>query len=90
MDVAVLMQHLLPVLTTVNWDPYQAQAQAQASTTPTQSSLKKAIDAYEEEMMQRTAPAVLTSRRACLDAHEYKRIDDQSPLVSRRVMITEE
>lgn len=49
-----------------------------------------AIDAYEEEMIQRTGPAVLTSRRACLDAHEYARINDQSPLVSKRVKITEE
>ncbi|KAL8870915.1 MAG: hypothetical protein Q9174_003149 [Haloplaca sp. 1 TL-2023] len=51
---------------------------------------KEAIDSYEAEMIKRTAPAVLTSRRACLDAHDYKRIDDQSPLVSRRVMITQE
>ncbi|KAL8946149.1 MAG: hypothetical protein Q9183_007943, partial [Haloplaca sp. 2 TL-2023] len=55
-----------------------------------QTSFKEAIDKYEAEMIKRTAPAVLTSRRACLDAHEYKRIDDQSPLVSRRVMITQE
>ncbi|KAI4160099.1 MAG: hypothetical protein L6R39_000254 [Caloplaca ligustica] len=53
-------------------------------------TLKQAIDAYEAEMIQRTAPAVLTSRRACLDAHQYDRIDDQSPLVSKRVMITKE
>lgn len=35
-------------------------------------------------MVARTRPAVLTSRRACLDAHDYKRINESSPLVSRR------
>ncbi|KAL8913331.1 MAG: hypothetical protein Q9171_001808 [Xanthocarpia ochracea] len=54
------------------------------------TSLKQAIDTYEAEMIQRTAPAVLTSRRACLDAHDYKSISDESPLVSRRVMITQD
>ncbi|KAL8664901.1 MAG: hypothetical protein Q9168_007813 [Polycauliona sp. 1 TL-2023] len=53
-------------------------------------SWKQAIDVYESEMIQRTAPAVLTSRRACMDAHDYKSINDQSPLVSRRVVITQE
>ena len=73
-DVANLMQQLLPVF--------------QNPQGP--GSLQNAINEYEEEMIRRTAPAVLTSRRACLDAHDYKCINDQSPLISRRVMITQE
>ena len=53
-------------------------------------TIQDAIDAYEKEMIQRAGPAVLTSRRACLDAHDYEKITDQSPLVSRRVMVTKE
>ena len=45
--------------------------------------------AYEGEMIERKEIAVLASRRACLDAHEYGRIDEQSPLVRRRVMRTD-
>ncbi|KAI4212454.1 MAG: hypothetical protein LQ351_004887 [Letrouitia transgressa] len=52
--------------------------------------MKEAVDAYEAEMIARTGPAVLASRKACLDAHEYRSINDQSPLVSRRVMVTSE
>ena len=40
-------------------------------------------------MIQRTAPAVLNSRRACLDAHDYKSISEASPLVGRRAMEAE-
>jgi hypothetical protein len=54
------------------------------------TSLKEAIDAYEEELMKRTSPAVLTSRRTCLDAHDYKRSTEQSPLVSSRAMVTQD
>jgi 2-polyprenyl-6-methoxyphenol hydroxylase-like FAD-dependent oxidoreductase len=61
-----------------------------ARNDPTAASLKPAMDAYEREMIRRKAPAVLASRRACLDAHDYEKINDQSPPVSRRVMPTEE
>ncbi|KAL8663301.1 MAG: hypothetical protein Q9202_003937, partial [Teloschistes flavicans] len=80
-DIAGLLAHILAV-----YSP-------SASTFPAETgrpSLQQAIGAYEAEMIKRTGPAVLTSRRACLDAHEYRRISDQSPLVSRRVMITQE
>ena len=73
-DIAVLMQHLLPAI--------------QEGSSP--ASMQEAINSYEKEMIERTAPAVLTSRRACMDAHDYKCINDQSPLVSRRVMVTKE
>lgn len=49
-----------------------------------------AVAAYEEEMIGRTAPAVRTSRRACLDAHDYQRIGEESPLVNKRASVAEE
>ncbi|KAL8779029.1 MAG: hypothetical protein Q9213_007144 [Squamulea squamosa] len=78
-DISILLTN---ILSTIPSSPATSGAYSQL--------LKHAIDAYEAEMIQRTAPAVLTSRRACLDAHDYKRITDQSPLVSRRVMIIQE
>ncbi len=53
-------------------------------------NLEEMITGYEKEMVKRTRPAVLASRRACLDAHEYKRIDENSPLVSRRAIVVDE
>ncbi|KAI4198288.1 MAG: hypothetical protein LQ350_005371 [Teloschistes chrysophthalmus] len=79
-DISGLLSHILSVYSPPPSTP----------TAETRPSLQQAIDAYEAEMIKRTGPAVLTSRRACLDAHTYNRISDQSPLVSRRVMITEE
>lgn len=46
--------------------------------------LRTALDAYEQAVVERTRPGVLASRRACLDAHESERIDDKSPLLTRR------
>ncbi|KAL2107457.1 hypothetical protein VUR80DRAFT_5198 [Thermomyces stellatus] len=46
--------------------------------------LRPALDAYEQAVVERTRPGVLASRRACLDAHEWGRIDGQSPLLTRR------
>ncbi|KAL8814985.1 MAG: hypothetical protein Q9223_005837 [Gallowayella weberi] len=80
-DISVLLSNILSAIPPSSTPP---------STQTTIPTMKQAIDAYETEMIQRTAPAVLTSRRACLDAHDYKSITDQSPLVSRRVMITQE
>lgn len=74
-DISTLTKSLLPILKKQDREA---------------AALKDAIDAYEAEMIARTEPAVLTSRRACADAHEHHRINDQSPLVSRRVIITEE
>ena len=46
--------------------------------------IKKAIKEYEEEICERCRPAVLASRRACLDAHDWSRLNEESPLVARR------
>jgi len=48
-----------------------------------------AREAFESEMIERKEIAVLASRRACLDAHEYARINENSPLVKRRMMRTD-
>ncbi|KAL8742486.1 MAG: hypothetical protein Q9190_005034 [Brigantiaea leucoxantha] len=78
-DVAIFLSNVLPLL---RGGPPDKNNKV--------SSLKEGVDAYEKEMISRTAPAVLTSRKACMDAHDYESINDQSPLVSRRVMVTEE
>lgn len=41
---------------------------------------------FEGEVVERTGVAVGASRRACLDAHEWARIGEGSPLIKRRVM----
>ncbi|KAL8282524.1 hypothetical protein RB597_009979 [Gaeumannomyces tritici] len=48
------------------------------------AEIRAALDRYETAVVRRARPAVLASRRACLDAHEWDRITDQSPLLSRR------
>lgn len=51
------------------------------------ATLKQAVDGYEVEMRERTAPAVLLSRQACLDAHDWERIKEgNSPLLATRLM----
>lgn len=80
-DVEVLLAHICPAITCGGADGY-AQGHGEG--------LGGAIAAYEEEMIERTAPAVLTSRRACLDAHDYNTIGEESPLVSKRAKMTEE
>lgn len=49
-------------------------------------TLRGALDDYEQGVVKRTRPAVLAARRACLDAHDWPRINPQSPLLSRREM----
>ena len=48
--------------------------------------VKSAVGRYEAEMIERTELAVLASRQACLDAHDWSRLNDKSPLVRRRLM----
>lgn len=47
------------------------------------------IDRYAAEMIPRARIAVLNSRRACMDAHDHKKICETSPLVARRVIVLE-
>ena len=48
--------------------------------------LRDALDDYETGVVKRSRPAVLAARRACLDAHDWSRINPQSPLLTRREM----
>jgi hypothetical protein len=75
-DLQVLVQQLEPL--------YEKDEQCTAEQR------KAAIDAYEAEMCARGRPAVLASRRACLDAHEQGRINEKSPLMARRAIKLEE
>ncbi|KAI3012276.1 hypothetical protein CBS147346_653 [Aspergillus niger] len=49
-------------------------------------ALRDALDAYENDVFWRAEPSVLNSRQACVDAHDFTRILDESPLVSARVL----
>lgn len=49
-------------------------------------NIRSSLDRYEDRVVARTRPAVLASRQACLDAHDWRRINAQSPLLSRRTM----
>jgi len=46
---------------------------------------KEAIKLYEDEMIERTHGAVLRSRQAALDGHDWGKIDVTSPLIGMRV-----
>ncbi|KAK0704639.1 hypothetical protein B0H67DRAFT_673879 [Lasiosphaeris hirsuta] len=50
------------------------------------TELRAALDGYEDAVTARCRPAVLASRQACMDAHEWGRVNGTSPLLSRRVM----
>jgi 2-polyprenyl-6-methoxyphenol hydroxylase-like FAD-dependent oxidoreductase len=53
----------------------------------TAPSLQLAIQEYEQSVAKRTLPAVLASRQACLDAHDWANLTPKSPLLTRRQMI---
>ena len=57
-----------------------------SSAQPPRAALRAALDRYEDGVVARTRPAVLASRQACYDAHQWGRISPQSPLLSRRAM----
>ena len=48
-------------------------------------TLREALDDYEDILAKRTRPAVMASRRACLDAHDWPRVKvEKSPLFLKR------
>ncbi|KAH6679648.1 hypothetical protein B0J14DRAFT_581266 [Halenospora varia] len=49
---------------------------------------KEALQKYEDEVRDRTSWAVNMSRNACLDAHDFKKLNKDSALLARRAMIT--
>lgn len=50
------------------------------------AELKGAIDGYEAEMRERTSAAVLLSRQACLDAHDWAGLNENSAVLKRRAI----
>ena len=75
LDVQLLLSFILPALN--------------AGDTARGERLREACESYTQDMVERTAPAVLKSRQACLDAHVYERINDDSPLIQKRAAIHE-
>ncbi|KAJ5613389.1 hypothetical protein N7510_006583 [Penicillium lagena] len=76
LDVESLLSAVLPAL--------------RASEDALGEHLKEACKIYTQGMVERTAPAVLNSRQACLDAHVYERINDDSPLIQMRAANVQE
>lgn len=50
-------------------------------------SQKEAIGQFEQEMRARTARAVLLSRQACLDAHDWSRLNENSAVLTKRAVV---
>jgi hypothetical protein len=46
--------------------------------------IKPALEAYDQDVFKRGQPCVVNARRACLDAHDFSLVTEDSPLVSRR------
>lgn len=45
------------------------------------------MDTFEEVVVDRVRPAVFAARQACLDAHDWARLErGDSPLLTRRAM----
>lgn len=79
-DVLNFVKHLEPHFPKTNAEDGAEQADLK--------SIREAIDRYEDAVNTRAIPAVLASRQASLDANEYEKINDDSPLVTRRVLPT--
>ncbi|GAB1195902.1 hypothetical protein APSETT444_005167 [Aspergillus pseudonomiae] len=52
----------------------------------TLDALRSSVAAYEQDIFVRAETSVLNSRQACLDAHDFEKILNGSPLVSKRVL----
>lgn len=52
-------------------------------------ALRTSLDGYEKAVVARTRPAVLASRQACLHAHNWEKINSESPLLTRRMPFVE-
>ncbi|KAE8150482.1 hypothetical protein BDV25DRAFT_154306 [Aspergillus avenaceus] len=49
-------------------------------------TLNTSLQAFESDIFARAEPSVLSSRQACLDAHDFQAILNGSPLVSKRIL----
>jgi 2-polyprenyl-6-methoxyphenol hydroxylase-like FAD-dependent oxidoreductase len=48
--------------------------------------MKEAIEGYERELRERTSVAVLLSRQACLDAHDFAGLNENSAVLKKRAI----
>ncbi|KAJ8110088.1 hypothetical protein OPT61_g6972 [Boeremia exigua] len=53
----------------------------------TTRNLQFDLHEYQQTVANRTLPAVLASRQACLDAHDWANLTPKSPLLTKRQMI---
>lgn len=49
-------------------------------------SMNEAVEEYETELRERTSVAVLLSRQACLDAHDFAGLNENSAVLKRRAI----
>jgi len=49
--------------------------------------LESAITTFEQEMRSRTSHAVQMSRQACFDAHDWKRLNENSAILTKRAVV---
>ena len=82
-DISTLLHHLLPHIRLFKNPSY-------APSYDIIKAMKESIMAYESEMYIRSKPSVLASRQACLDAHQYERINESSPLIARRIIVSQQ
>lgn len=75
-DVSVLLDALKPLYSNT----------LDLTVRKVDKAFRDAVDRYEDEVVARTEIAVLASRQACLDAHDFKSLSGDSPLVRRRLM----
>ncbi|KAL1966146.1 hypothetical protein VTN77DRAFT_4698 [Rasamsonia byssochlamydoides] len=57
-----------------------------ADETVSWEAIEQGLQAYDKDVFARGQPCVVNARQACLDAHDYSRITDESPLISKRVV----
>lgn len=67
-------------------DPEKGSHPGSLANGADESGIRAALDKYEETVAERTRFAVLASRQACLNAHSWPQITENSPLVQRRVV----
>ncbi|KAK8105673.1 uncharacterized protein PG998_003853 [Apiospora kogelbergensis] len=60
--------------------------QAIVSVCEGEKTQKEAIDTYEAELRSRTQSAVLLSREACLGAHDFHALNENSAVLKRRAL----
>ena len=91
MDVSEFVSHLSPYLSkppTVDRKPSTSTPSVAGEAADNQT-LEGLMASYERDMVSRTHPAVLASRQACIDAHDYERINETSPLLSKRAIVVD-